>query len=301
MVQCLFNDRHGWFHPARRSICTSTVLQLRIVAILCICLNSDAQHSSSSPRTILAHPSMFGTPWNGVVTAAVVKTNVDLCNEFIESAENSTFSSWSTNDMNDQYDTAIFYNATEAEERKGSCDYSQMAQTVEKLYPSARYLLISKDSLAAMKKFEDEPDTILSMASVTMDDAKEINSMLRNETGALIIDGVALLNIDAYSRAYVDACNCPSDEEVLERKALWATLLRVGCALSILGSTYILLSLVSTSTRRKKNLSLLFNRLLLSICCFDILASIALFWGRWAAPASPPGDFQKYYSQGRSQ
>lgn len=140
-----------------------------------------------------------------------------------------------------------------------------------------------------MKKFEDEPDTILSLASVTLDDAKEINSMLLNETGSMIFDGVALLNIDAYSRAYVDTCNCPSDEEVIERKALWATLLRIGSALSILGSTYILLSLVSTSTRRKKNLPLLFNR------------SIALFWGRWAAPASPPGDFEKYYSQGRSQ
>lgn len=78
---------------------------------------------------------MFGAPWTGGVTVAVVKTTIDLCNETIESAENSIFSSWSTNDMNDQYDTAIFYNETDAEERKGSCDYSQMAQTVEKLYP----------------------------------------------------------------------------------------------------------------------------------------------------------------------
>mmetsp|Transcript_30360 Transcript_30360/g.72783 ORF Transcript_30360/g.72783 Transcript_30360/m.72783 type:complete len:240 (-) Transcript_30360:1264-1983(-) len=225
MDQFPFNDRRPGVHQTRQRICASTVL-LWIVTFLSTCENCHAQNTSS-PQSILAHPSMFGAPWTGIVTVVVVKTTTDLCSETLESTENNIFFNLSTNELNDQYDTAIFYDDPYVDEWKGSCDYSQMAQAVETLYPSAKYLLISKDSLTAFQKLDDEPDTNLSLASVTMDDAKEIDSMLRNETGALITDGAILLTIDAYSRAYVDTCICRKDEEDLKRKRLWSTLLRV--------------------------------------------------------------------------
>ncbi|CAJ1949929.1 unnamed protein product [Cylindrotheca closterium] len=262
--------------------------------------SSSSSSSSSSPRTILAHPAMFGVPWTSTVTAVVMKTTIDLCNDTLDSTDSNIFSNWSTNELNNnQYQTAIFYDDPAAAEWIGSCDHSKMAQTVEKLYPFAKYLLISKDTLTAFQKFDEEPDTNLSLASVMLEDAKEINSMFQNETDALIVDGLILLTIDVSSRAYIDTCNCRQDVTDVERKRTWAILFRVSSSLSILGSTYILLSLVGTSARRKKNMPLLFNRLLFSICCFDILSSVALFCGRWAAPSSPPGDFEKYYSQER--
>lgn len=118
---------------------------------------------------------MFGTPWNGIITAAVIQTKVDICNA-TASVENNIFvNSWfnqatgvGETDEEQPHDIAIFYENPEA----GGCDYSQMAQTVERLYPSAKYLLISRDSLIAMRKGADEPDTRLSLASVSLEDAE---------------------------------------------------------------------------------------------------------------------------------
>lgn len=290
----------------RTSIChkrlqLSSVVLWTVIIVSCLCQACDAQNSSSVTQTILAHPSMFGSPWTGAVTAAVLKTTIDLCDENVEpssTTENIFITSLSMNELNDQYEIAIFYDDPSSEEEK--CQYSQMAETAERLYPSAKYLLVSKDIFSAMTKGDDEPDTNLSLASIQRDDAIAINNMLRNNTGVSISEGVVLLRIDAYSRAYIDTCNCTEDETVAERKRMWTITLRVSSVLSILGSNYIILSLIGTGARRKKNLQLLFNRLLISICCFDIISSFAIFWGAWAEPSQPPGDFEKFYSQGWS-
>lgn len=73
------------------------------------------------------------------------------------------------------------------EEWKGSCHYSQMAQTVERFNPSAKYRLISKDSFSS----NDEPDTVVSHIGRY----KSNGQMFRTETRILITDGSMLTQI----------------------------------------------------------------------------------------------------------
>lgn len=72
-------------------------------------------------------------------------------------------------------------------------------------------------------------------------------------------------------------------------------MLRISSGLSIVGSFYVLLSLIGTKERRQEKLPSLFNRILLGLCVTDLLGSFALLFGQWAMPSLPPGDFDAYY------
>lgn len=195
MVQSLFNGRHISVHQKR--LRHSPFLWHALVVVLMACQKCDAQNHSSI-HTVLAHPAMFGSPWTGVITAAVLKTTRNLCDGNLESiTEIINFNSSKVQAADDQqYDLAIFYDDPDVQGWRSSCEYSQMAQVVERLYPSAKYLLISNDSLNALRKRKDEPDTNLSLASVILQDVYVMNEMFQNETAIP-------MTIDAYTRAFV--------------------------------------------------------------------------------------------------
>jgi hypothetical protein len=117
--------------------------------------------------------------------------------------------------------------------------------------------------------------------------------------------GGVLVKIDAVSRSILDVCDCNSNTvELLGNYTtveveLWITLTRVMSSLSLIGSLYVFFSLVGTKKRRSKHMRSIFNRLLLGICISDIMSSIPMIVATWAVPASPPGDFEGYYSQAR--
>lgn len=106
-----------------------------------------------------------------------------------------------------------------------------------------------------------------------------------------------LISIDAASRPYIALCDCEDDEDI-EPNPEWAVQLRLSGVLSIIGSLYILISLAGTKSRRATNLQLLFNRLLLGVSLSTLLSSIGFAVGPAAFGSSPPGDFERFYSQG---
>ena len=102
------------------------------------------------------------------------------------------------------------------------------------------------------------------------------------------------MTIDAVSRAFIDVCDCPADNEQLFKD--WTLILRISSSLSIIGSMYIIYNLAGSMERRLRNMPLLFNRLLLATSFCDLISSIAIFVGRWAFATTPPGDFERYFS-----
>ena len=98
--------------------------------------------------------------------------------------------------------------------------------------------------------------------------------------------GGVIVEIDATSRAIVDGCGCPMHDGY--DTVVLAT--RIAGVLSILGSIYVACSLSCTRARRAKNLKSTFNRLLLSLCFFDIISSLAFFFANWPIPTTPPND-----------
>ena len=98
--------------------------------------------------------------------------------------------------------------------------------------------------------------------------------------------GGVIVEIDATSRAIVDGCGCPTHDGY--DTIVLAT--RIAGVLSILGSIYVACSLSCTKARRAKNMKSTFNRLLLSLCFFDIISSIAFFFANWPIPTTPPND-----------
>eukprot|EP00980_Cylindrotheca_fusiformis_P028518 scaffold22607_cov123-Cylindrotheca_fusiformis.AAC.15 len=110
---------------------------------------------------------------------------------------------------------------------------------------------------------------------------------------SLTTDGV-IVSVDAVSRSFIDASD---SEHTAEDAKLWMIFLRVSSGLSLVGSIYVLSSLIGTRERRSGSMDLLFNRLLLGICIFDILSSTAMLLGSWPMQASPPGDYEGNVSQ----
>lgn len=129
-----------------------------------------------------------------------------------------------------------------------------------------------------------------------------------------------VFEIDAVSRSILDICTCnsslakkdTSDDKHLsvnlkqcgceilnseDQHIKMSRLLRVGGALSFLGSGYVLLSLIGSKRRRSRSLQLLFNRLLLCISIADMCSSLGMVVGNLAFPSTPPGDFAGYHSQ----
>eukprot|EP00980_Cylindrotheca_fusiformis_P009394 scaffold2053_cov112-Cylindrotheca_fusiformis.AAC.9 len=268
-----------------------------ILLIICVFQQQCATgETSAETLRILAHPAMFGKRWPGVVTVVLREVDIDLCHETIA---NSTSNFVGATDG--QYDTAMLYDDPYAKTREKMCSYAQMAQAAEKFYPMARYLLVSRvDGLVAMRKDKKSPDTNLGLASVTIEDVEAIRNMIpdggQNRT-SLTTAGI-VVSVDAVSRSFVDCCDCEDRCEHSEHDfKRWMVFLRVGSGLSLIGSTYVFLSLIGTRKRRSESMGILFNRLLLGICISDAFSSIAMLLGSWPMQSSPPGDYEGSISQ----
>ena len=57
---------------------------------------------------------------------------------------------------------------------------------------------------------------------------------------------------------------------------------------SMLGSTYVIWSIVGKKNRARENLKTTYNRLLIALSAADILSSFALFLSTWPIPKNPP-------------
>ena len=57
---------------------------------------------------------------------------------------------------------------------------------------------------------------------------------------------------------------------------------------SMLGSTYVIYSIVGKKYRSRENLKTTYNRLLIALSVADILSSFALFLSTWPIPKNPP-------------
>jgi hypothetical protein len=62
---------------------------------------------------------------------------------------------------------------------------------------------------------------------------------------------------------------------------------------SILGSSYIIYSLIGTSKARKEKLDTTFNRFLLILSFYDIISSSGAFLSTWTVPREPPEGMQE--------
>lgn len=148
----------------------TAMCSVAIITILCISLRAaTADDESFTPTIILAHPAAFGRRWSEVVTVALQTANVDLCDGTKIENENANIAFDNSIEL---YDTAVFFDDPNARIREEGCDYAQIAQAVEKMYPMAQYLLVSSDGLYAMGKSEDAPDTKLALASITLEDVE---------------------------------------------------------------------------------------------------------------------------------
>lgn len=116
---------------------------------------------------------------------------------------------------------------------------------------------------------------------------------LKKNHNRTAVNGGVFIRIDATSRAIFDYCDC-RDEDKLSTTLL---VLRLTSIVSILGSAYIVFSLIGTKQRRSRNPNSTFTRLLIAICVSDILSSSAFSFGSSLVPATPPGEFEEIFSQ----
>lgn len=131
--------------------------------------------NSAETPLLVVQPALFGSRWTEVVTTGVLTISFDLCN--ITSNRGAV----ETNDNVFQQDDNVFQQGIEPTYNEGlfydaiglgsTCSDAEIARNTEMLFPSVKYLLITKSKFAAMRKDEESPDTTLSLASVSSEDS----------------------------------------------------------------------------------------------------------------------------------
>ena len=139
--------------------------QLIVVAASWLLFTLTAGQDLMTP-TLYAQPAMFGAKWTRIPTTFLRTISFDLCNQTqIDATKDDIFRQSNSATSGE----ALFFDAVEM---SSECTYADMAKAAETLFPTARYLLISRVDLLAMTKFPREPETTLSLAAVTLEDAQ---------------------------------------------------------------------------------------------------------------------------------
>lgn len=135
------------------------------MAASCLPTMAKAQHN-----LIVAQPAMFGAKWTGTPTTFLRTISFDLCNQpQVDAAANDNIFQQSNTSSSFAQTDSLFFDAVGM---SSECSFADMAQAAEKVFPTAKHLLISRVDLLAMTKFPREADTTLSLAAVTLDDAQ---------------------------------------------------------------------------------------------------------------------------------
>lgn len=121
---------------------------------------------------------------------------------------------------------------------------------------------------------------ILSLCIVPSPALKDI---IAKENETVASTGGTVVQIDADYDGTFLSCTCTENMKIA------VILTKVVSALSLIGSVYIIKSLLWPPPERRKKLKTTFNRLLLALSFSDVMSSIAFFVGTWAIPRYPFG------------
>ncbi|CAJ1949933.1 unnamed protein product [Cylindrotheca closterium] len=237
---------------------------------------------------------MFGKRWTSDTTVRLYTISWDLCNETIVEPDYLDIEPDVGNNIDQKlYGVALYFDPFETTGNL-ECRHSTMAQVAEKKYPTAQYLLIANTDLVPITKYDEELDSTLALATVTLDDGDAIKNRFGDETVSSIATGSILVTVDATSRFILDTS---ITLEHIERGATTIiTMTQISAFLSFIGSVYVLYTLVGNKQRRSKSMRVPFNRLLLAISIADLMSSLAMMVAGWATPTAPPGNYEGYYS-----
>ncbi|CAJ1956221.1 unnamed protein product [Cylindrotheca closterium] len=240
---------------------------------------------------------MFGKRWTSDTTVRLYTISWDLCNETIVEPDYLDIEPDVGNNIDQKlYGVALYFDPFETTGNL-ECRHSTMAQVAEKKYPTAQYLLIANTDLVPITKYDEELDSTLALATVTLDDGDAIKNRFGDETVSSIATGSILVTVDATSRFILDTS---ITLEHIERGATTIiTMTQISAFLSFIGSVYVLYTLVGNKQRRSKSMRVPFNRLLLAISIADLMSSLAMMVAGWATPTAPPGNYEGYYSNER--
>lgn len=210
-IRMLFRDVH--LHPSTQSTIRSVLLLLYTQLVLAEML---------SIPTITVQPAMFGKRWNSMVTGILEEIKFDLCDESSAwTAKKNTNGSTNTNtNTNTSTSTStnisdfknpgdgfvleriLFFHDFHGEGDGKVCEYVQMAHTVERVFPTAKYLLITRSEFSTLGIPEDfrHLDTKLSLATLSMEDYdRKCNTTNRENKGSIHMSLKANASLSPFS------------------------------------------------------------------------------------------------------